>query len=86
MTPQRRLRAAISGTTKESSSDFFHRGTLGRVIELISARQERDATAEAAWQRFVEATNKAKQTLDIKDGIAASKAYRAFLELFEGKR
>jgi hypothetical protein len=59
---------------------------VGKVIQLISARHDRDATAEAAWQRFVDATNKAKTSLDIKDGIAASKAYRAFLELFEVRK
>ena len=59
---------------------------MARVIPFLAVRAERDASVEAAWQRFVEANEKAKATNDIRDGIAAGKAYRSFLELFEAKK
>lgn len=59
---------------------------MGKILPLLVARSERDASVEAAWLRFVEANAKAKRTEQISDGIAAGKAYRAFLELFEAKR
>lgn len=54
---------------------------MAKVIPLLVAQQKRDASVEAAWQRFLDANKKAKETLDIRDGIAAGKAYREFIEL-----
>lgn len=34
---------------------------------------------DVLWQRFVDAKKRAETTLDINDGIAAGKAYGAFL-------
>jgi len=53
---------------------------LSKVVQLVAVRQERQVSLEEAWQRFVDAHLKAKDTLKIEDGIAASKAYYAFIE------
>lgn len=54
---------------------------MNKVVQLISVRQERQISLEEAWQRFADADKKAKASLKIEDGIAASKAYFAFIEL-----
>lgn len=58
---------------------------MNKVVQLISVRQERQLSLEEAWDRFVAANLKAKDTLKIEDGIAASKAYREFLDLADRK-
>jgi hypothetical protein len=40
------------------------------------------ATQDAAWTAFVAAHQRAQQTLDHRDGIAAGKALRRFYDLF----
>lgn len=52
------------------------------VVSIISARVRRDEEVAAAWDRFVVAQQRSKQTLDQADGIAAGKAYADFVELF----
>jgi hypothetical protein len=56
-----------------------------KIVELKIVKQDREASVEAAWQRFVAADRKAKETLIFADGVAARRAYREFLELFGGK-
>lgn len=53
---------------------------MTNVVRLAVARQERTQTQEALWQRFVDLMQHSKDTLRLEDGIAAQKAYRAFLE------
>ncbi len=55
------------------------------VVSIASARAGRDRSVGAAWERFVEAQERSKRTLSIADGIAAGKAYAAFLSLFIGR-
>jgi hypothetical protein len=40
------------------------------------------AEADSLWRAFVAAQERSKTTLALDDGIAAGKAYRAFLEAF----
>lgn len=59
---------------------------MNKVVQLTVVKQQREASQEALWQRFAEATEKAKTTGKLEDGIAAGKAYREFLESFLTKR
>ena len=58
---------------------------MNKLVSLSAIREVRQASVEAAWQRFVAADRKAKETLQFEDGLAARRAYREFLELFGGK-
>ena len=58
---------------------------MQKIVQLSIVKQERRLSVEEAWQRFAEASERAKQTLSIEDGIAAGKAYAAFCELFTRK-
>jgi hypothetical protein len=53
---------------------------MGKVVNISEAAKRRQETVEDAWERFKSAMLKSKETLDIRDGIAAGKAYRQFLE------
>lgn len=53
-----------------------------KVISLKVATERRDVTVEQAWDRFVSAMQRSKETLRIEDGIAAGRAYRQFLEMY----
>lgn len=55
---------------------------MAKVISLKVATERRDVTVEQAWDRFVAAMQRSKETLRIEDGIAAGRAYRQFLEMY----
>lgn len=55
---------------------------MAKVISLKVATEQRDVTVEQAWNRYIAAMQKSKETLRIEDGIAAGKAYRLFLDLY----
>lgn len=55
---------------------------MAKVISLKVATERRDVTVEQAWDRFIAAMQRSKETLRIEDGIAAGKAYRQFLDVF----
>jgi DICT domain-containing protein len=55
---------------------------MAKVISLKVATERRDVTVEQAWQRYVDAMQRSKETLRIEDGIAAGRAYRQFLEMY----
>jgi hypothetical protein len=55
---------------------------MGRVVDLATAREARAATVEELWDRYVEATRTAQQTLALEDGIRAGRAYGEFLRRF----
>lgn len=59
---------------------------MKNIVQFTVAKQQREASQEALWQRFAELKAKSEQTLDINDGIAAGKAYREFCESFIPKR
>jgi len=52
------------------------------IIDLSVERNERNTRLELAWQAFQAASLKAQDTLDMKDGMAAGRAWRRWLELF----
>lgn len=54
----------------------------GKVVQISVVRERRALSVEAAWQRYVDAMNRSKETLKLEDGIAAAKAYREFVELY----
>ena len=51
-------------------------------MKAVNLAQHRRRRAEEAFDAYREASLKAQQSLDINDGIAAGKPWRAFLELF----
>jgi len=55
---------------------------MGELISLKVATERRDVTVEQAWERYIAAMLRSKETLRIEDGIAAGKAYRQFLDLY----
>lgn len=55
---------------------------MTKVVELSIVKEQRRLSVEEAWQRFTIASDKAKSTGDIQDGIEAGKRYADFLELF----
>lgn len=56
---------------------------MTKLVQLSIVKQERRLSVEEAWEAFVEADAKAKQTLLLEDGLRARRAYREFLELFD---
>lgn len=54
---------------------------MGKVVNISEAAKRRQVTVEQAWDRYVTAITKSKETLQIEDGIEAGKAYREFLEV-----
>jgi hypothetical protein len=58
---------------------------MTKVVQLSIVKQERQLSVEEAWGRFAAATEKAKATMSIEDGIAAGKAYADFVRLFDRK-
>jgi hypothetical protein len=59
---------------------------MSEIVHLAAARTERQQSQDVLWQRFVDAQRIAQSTLKLEDGIAAGKAYAAFVESFVGKR
>lgn len=58
---------------------------MGKVVFIEEAAKQRDVTVQEAWDRYVAAMQKSKETLRVEDGIAAGRAYRLFVELFARK-
>lgn len=58
---------------------------MGKVVFIEEAARQRDVSVNEAWERFVAAMQKSKETLRVEDGIEAGKAYRQFVELFARK-
>ena len=58
---------------------------MGKVVFIEEAARQRDVSVQEAWDRYVAAMLKSKETLRVEDGIAAGKAYRQFVELFARK-
>lgn len=59
---------------------------MGELISIDVASKRRDVTVQQAWDRYLEARDRAECSRDVSDGIAAGKAWRTFLELFAGKK
>ena len=57
---------------------------MKKVTDLRLVRNDRLITVEEAWDRYVSAMERSKETLRLEDGIAAGKAYADFVRLFDG--
>lgn len=55
------------------------------VVQLRVVREQRAVSVEEAWARFVAASEKAKATLSLDDGIAAGHAFADFVQMFDRK-
>lgn len=58
---------------------------MNKVVQLTVIKQQREASQEALWQRFVDLSNRSKETGKLEDGIAAGKAYAEFCQSFLSK-
>lgn len=58
---------------------------MGELVFIEQAAKQRDLTVQEAWDRYVAAMLRSKETLLVEDGIAAGRAYRQFVELFARK-
>lgn len=54
---------------------------MAQLISIEGGKSLRHLSLEQAWDKFLAANHKAKQTLQIEDGIAAGKAYADFIDL-----
>lgn len=52
-------------------------------MRITHLTEERDRRASAAWDAYVAAKRRADDTMCIADGIAAGKAWRTFLTVFQ---
>lgn len=52
-------------------------------MSIVHLTEERDRRATAAWDAYVLAKQRADNTLSLTDGLAAGKAWRTFLTLFQ---
>jgi hypothetical protein len=59
---------------------------MGEVLQISVALAAKAATVQEAWDAWVAADTRAKETRNIEDGIRAGKAWRIWLELFTVKR
>lgn len=55
---------------------------MGDLVVLDMAKRQRDRRADDLWEDYRRAAVKAQETLDIEDGIAAGRAWRAWLDNF----
>lgn len=59
---------------------------MGELVYIDGAKAKRGQTIDAAWAAYLAARERAEHSRDVEDGIAAGKAWRAFLELFEVRK
>lgn len=57
---------------------------MGEVVFIDVAQKKKAVTLQAAWEAYVSAHRLSQETLNFQDGVAAGKAYKAFLDLFTG--
>lgn len=55
---------------------------MGELVFIDVARREKNVTVQQAWDAYVAAQDRAKNSRDIADGIAAGHAWRTWLDLF----
>lgn len=58
---------------------------MGDLVFLDVANRSKDDRLQALWKRYLDAKSKADATGDINDGIAAGKAWAAWVEPFTGR-
>ena len=55
---------------------------MGEVVSIAAERRERTETAEAAWEAYLAARDRAELTRKADDAFAAGRAWARFLSLF----
>lgn len=55
---------------------------MGDLVVLDMAKRQRDQRADDLWEAYRLAALKAQATLDMEDGFAAGRAWRAWLDHF----
>lgn len=55
---------------------------MGEMILIEVGRRRRDDRIEGLWDAYLAARDRAEHSRDVKDGIAAGKAWAAFLDQF----
>ena len=55
---------------------------MGDLVFIDAAKRSRDESLQQLWATYAAAKVRADGTLDIKDGIAAGKAWAAWLDMF----
>ncbi len=55
---------------------------MGDLVVLDMVKRKRDERADELWEEYRRAAQKAQATLDIDDGVAAGRAWRAWLDQF----
>lgn len=58
---------------------------MGDLVFIDAARRKRAVTVQEAWDAYIAAQDRAKETRDLEDGIAAGKAWARWLDLFAGR-
>lgn len=58
---------------------------MGDIVFIDTAQRQRNDRLQALWQAYLDARAKADATGDILDGIAAGKAWAAWVEPFTGR-
>jgi hypothetical protein len=59
---------------------------MGELIFIDVAKREKDLTVQDAWDAYLVAREKVETSRDVMDAIAAGKAWRRFLDLFDPMR
>lgn len=57
---------------------------MGDIVFLDIGKRSKDDRLQALWKAYLEAKARADATGDINDGIAAGKAWAAWVEPFTG--
>lgn len=58
---------------------------MGDIVFLDVGKRQKDDRLQALWKAYLDARTKADATGDISDGIAAGKAWAAWVEPFTGR-
>lgn len=58
---------------------------MGDLVFIDVAKRKKAVSVQEAWDAYIAAQERAKETLDFDDGVAAGKAWAAWLELFAGR-
>lgn len=56
---------------------------MGELVFIDVAQRKKNLTVQEAWDAYLAAREVAEKSRDIVDGIAAGKAWRQWLELFQ---
>lgn len=56
---------------------------MGELVFIDVAKRRKDVTVQEAWDAYLVARDQAERSRNIVDGIAAGKAWRQWLELFQ---